>query len=308
MRILVTGVSGYVGAALVPALQREGHDVRGFARSPERVAAAGVLLDELVTGDALTGKGLGEAMEGVDAAYYLIHSMEGPAGGAFPEQERRAAEHFALAAQAAGVRRVVYLGGLVPQDGAVSRHLASRLAVEESLLGAAPEAIALRASIVIGARSRSFRFLVRLIERLPVLALPAWRVNRTRPIDGRDVLAFLVAAATAPARLAGRSWDIAGPDTMTYEELIRRIADAMLVDRPRVGLGFTLTAVASQVAAAVAGEDPALIEPLMEGLEHDLLPRDDDAAPAFGIRLHSFDAAVERALREWELTEEVAAR
>ena len=172
--------------------------MRGFARSPARVAAAGVLLDELVTGDALTGAGLDEAMDGVDAAYYLIHSMEGPAGGAFPEQERRAAEHFARAAQAAGVRRVVYLGGLVPQDGAVSRHLASRLAVEEALLGAAPESIALRASIVIGARSRSFRFLVRLIERLPVLALPAWRGNRTAPIDGRDVLAFLVAAADAP--------------------------------------------------------------------------------------------------------------
>ncbi len=115
-------------------------------------------------------------------------------------------------------------------------------------------------------------------------------------------------AATAPAALSGRSWDIAGPDTMTYEQLIERIADTMLVARPKLGLGFTLTPLASQVAAAVAGEDPALIEPLMEGLEHDLLPRDDDAAGAFGIRLHRFDAAVERALREWELTEEVAAR
>jgi uncharacterized protein YbjT (DUF2867 family) len=308
MRILVTGVSGYVGAAVAPALGDEGHEVRGFARSPERVAAAGVVLDDLVTGDALTGAGLDAAMDGIDVAYYLIHSMEGPAGGAFPDQERRAAQHFARAAEAAGVRRIVYLGGLVPQDGAVSRHLASRLAVEEALLGAAPESIALRASIVIGARSRSFRFLVRLIERLPVLALPAWRDNRTQPVDGRDVLAYLLRSATAPAALSGRSWDIAGPDVMTYEELIVRIADAMLVDRPRVGLGFTLTAVASQVAAAVAGEDPALIEPLMEGLEHDLLPREHDAASAFGIRLHSFDAAVERALREWELTEEVAAR
>jgi uncharacterized protein YbjT (DUF2867 family) len=308
MRILVTGVSGYVGAALAPALVREGHAVWGFARSHARVEAAGVALDELVTGDALTGEGLDEAMDGVDAAYYLIHSMEGAAGGAFPEQEKRAAGHFARAAEAAGVRRVVYLGGLVPQDGAASRHLASRLAVEEALMGAAPEPIALRASIVIGARSRSFRFLVRLIERLPVLALPAWRSNRTAPIDGRDVLAYLVRAASAPAALAARSWDIAGPETMTYEELILRIADAMLVGRPRLGLGFALTPVASQFAAAVAGEDPALIEPLMEGLEHDLLPRDDDAAAAFGIRLHSFDAAVERALRDWEMTEEIAAR
>ena len=161
---------------------------------------------------------------------------------------------------------------------------------------------------MIGARSRSFRFLVRLIERLPVLALPAWRHNRTRPIDGRDVLAFLRAAADAPAALSGRSWDIAGPDTVTYEQLIDRIADSMLVGRRKLGLGFTLTPIASQVAAAVAGEDPALIEPLMEGLEHDLLPRDDAAAGAFGIRLHSFDAAVERALRDWEMTEEVAAR
>jgi hypothetical protein len=95
---------------------------------------------------------------------------------------------------------------------------------------------------------------------------------------------------------------------LTYQRLIERIAELMMVDRPRLGLGFTLTPVAAQVAAAIAGEDPALIAPLMEGLEHDLLPRDDDAAGAFGIRLHRFDAAVERALREWEQTEEVAAR
>jgi uncharacterized protein YbjT (DUF2867 family) len=308
MRILVTGISGYVGAALAPALAREGHSVRGFARSPERVTAAGVALDDVVVGDVVTGAGLEAAFDGVEVAYYLIHSMEGAAAGAFAEQERRGADRFAAAASAAGVRRIVYLGGLVPHDGVVSQHLASRLAVEETLLSAAPESIALRASIVIGARSRSFRFLVRLIERLPVLALPAWRVNRTRPIDGRDVLAYLASAAGADAGLAGRSWDIAGPDVMTYEQLIDRIADSMLVDRPKLGLGFTMTPLAAQLAAAVAGEDPALIEPLMEGLEHDLLPRDDDAPGAFGIRLHSFDAAVERALREWELTEEVAAR
>jgi uncharacterized protein YbjT (DUF2867 family) len=308
MRVLVTGISGYVGAALVPRLQAAGHEVRGFARSRERVAAAGVLLDDVVIGDAVNGAGLGQALDGVDAAYYLIHSMEGPANSGFPEHERRAAERFATAARTAGVRRIVYLGGLVPEAGVASRHLTSRLAVEQALLEAADEAIALRASIVIGARSRSFRFLVRLIERLPVMALPAWRAHRTQPIDGRDVLEFLVRAADAPAALAGRSWDIAGKEMMTYEELIERIAHVMVVDRPAIRLGFSLTSVASVVAAAVAAEDPGFITPLMESLESDLLPRHHDAAKAFGVRLHAFDAAVERALREWELTEEVAAR
>jgi uncharacterized protein YbjT (DUF2867 family) len=308
VQILVTGVSGYVGAALVPRLQREGHAVRGFARSPARVAAAGVELDDLVVGDAQTGRGLDEALEGVDVAYYLIHSMEAAAAGAFPAAEAAAATAFAAAAEDARVRRIVYLGGLVPPDAPLSRHLASRLAVEEALTTAVPEPIAFRASIVIGARSRSFRFLVRLIERIPVLALPSWREHRTAPIDGRDLLEYLARAATAPAQHAGRSWDIGGPDVMTYGAMIARIAEAMLVRRPIVPVDLTLTPLASVVGAAIAGEDPALIEPLMESLSQDLLLRDDGAAEAFGVRLHRFDAAVERALREWERDEELAAR
>ena len=256
-----------------------------------------------------TGEGLAAALEGVHVAYYLIHSMEGAAAGAFADAERRSAERFAAAAAAAGVTRVVYLGGLVPDDAPLSRHLGSRLAVERELLDAVPGSVALRASIVIGARSRSFRFLVRLIERMPVMALPAWRDNRTAPIDGRDVLEFLTAAAGAPAALGGRSWDIGGPDVMTYAAMIARIADALMLRRPSLSIDFTMTPVASVVAAAIAGEDPALIGPLMESLEHDLLPRaDEDAAAAFGVRLHGFGAAVERALRDWERTEELAGR
>jgi nucleoside-diphosphate-sugar epimerase len=255
-----------------------------------------------------TGAGLERALDAVDVAYYLIHSMEGAANGAFADIERRSAKAFARAARHAGLRRVVYLGGLVPGSAPLSRHLGSRLAVESALVAAVPEGIALRASIVIGARSRSFRFLVRLIERMPVMALPAWRDNRTAAIDGRDVLEYLARAATAPAGVTGRSWDIGGPEVMTYASMIARISDALMIRRPSIDLGLTLTPVASVVAAAIAGEDPALVGPLMESLEHDLLPRDGDAAGAFGVRLHGFDAAVERALRDWEVTEELAAR
>jgi nucleoside-diphosphate-sugar epimerase len=195
----------------------------------------------------------------------------------------------------------------VPAAGDASPHLASRLAVEETLLDGVPGSVALRASIVIGARSRSFRFLVHLVERLPVLALPGWRENRTAPIDGRDVLAYLEAAATAEAA-AGRSLDIAGPDTVTYGELVGRIRDFMLVGRPEIRFGFTATPIASRVAAVVAGEDHGLIGPLMGGLETDLLPRDDDAAALLGVRPHRLDAAIERALRDWETAEELRAR
>jgi uncharacterized protein YbjT (DUF2867 family) len=305
MRTLVTGVPGYVGAELAGRLRADGHHVRGFARSAQRVS---VPVDDLMLGDVTTGAGLDAALDGIDVAYYLIHSMETAVDGAFADRERASATAFAAAAAAAGLRRVVYLGGLVPAGAPLSRHLGSRLAVEHALLDAVPEGIGLRASIVVGARSRSFRFLVRLIERLPVMALPAWRVNQTAPIDGRDVLDYLARAATAPAIVTGRSWDIGGPDVMTYAQMITRISDAMMVRRPAFGLGFSVTPIASVVAAAIAGEDLALIGPLMESLDHDLLPRDGDAAPAFGVHLHSFDAAVERALRDWERTEELAAR
>ena len=308
MRILVTGASGAIGAALAPELARRGHRVSALARDPARVTCDGV--EEIVTGDALTGAGLDAAAAGIDVVYYLIHSMEpaGPGGEAFPDRERRAAANVVAACRQAGVRRVVYLGGLVPADAPPSAHLASRLAVEEALLAAAPEAVALRASIVISSTSRSFRFLVRLVERSPVLPLPPWRDNRTQPIDGRDVVAYLVAAGTSTAIDGAVSLDIAGPDVLTYGELIRGIADALMLDRPPVELPFALTPVASAVASAIAGEDVELIGPLMEGLAGDLLPRDDRARRLLGVRLHRFSAAVERALRDWEAREELAAR
>lgn len=304
MNVLVTGITGYVGSLMAARLAREGHTVRGFARRPGRLAA-GV---PVVTGDAVTGTGLEEAMAGVEVAYFLIHSMEPSTEDAFTSRERASAENFARAAAAAGVRRIVYLGGLVPEGGPRSSHLTSRMAVEHILLNAVPESVVLRASIVIGARSRSFRFLVRLVERLPVLAVPAWRMHRTAPIDERDIVELLTRAAVAEG-VAGAVLDAGGPDIVTYGELIDRIADLMLVDRPALRFKrLTVTPIASRVAAIVAGEEYELIGPLMESLDSDLLPRDDRAARLLGVRLHRLDAAIEHALAEWERDEPLRAR
>ena len=314
MHVLITGITGYVGGALVPRMHADGHVLRGLARDPLRARrSTGV---EVVRGDVVSGVGLDAALEGVDVAYYLVHSMERDSARAFREHEERGAMNFAVAARRAGVRRVVYLGGLLPSPGtsdapaAISAHLASRLAVEQILLAGLPDTVALRASIVVGARSRSFRFLVRLVERAPVLPLPPWARFRTRPIDGRDVIELLARAAEAP-EARGRSLDIAGPDVLSYGEMIEHIRDLLVLGRPTLRLPIGVTAVASRVAAAIAGEDPELIGPLMGSLESDLLPRPGhDGATLLGVRLHGFDAAVERALREWEESEPgtVAAR
>jgi uncharacterized protein YbjT (DUF2867 family) len=350
MLVLVTGASGFAGSQLVPRLLRDEHHVRALARDPARVDVAGIMSHlshvdararvedglEIFTGDALTGEGLARALEGVEVAYYLIHSMErtrAPARGQghgderpispFPERERIAAKSFALAASRAGVRRLVYLGGPTTSwtgaregsdnDRGLSPHLSSREAVEGILRAAVPDTVVLRASIVIGARSRSFRFLVRLVERLPVLALPAWHTHRTRPIDARDVVEMLAAAATV-APVAGRSLDVGGPEILSYGEMIRRIADLMLLARPAVKLGVSVTPLTARVAAAIAAEDPELVGALMESLQGDLLPGGPDgeshlrAAAMLGVDLHSFDSAVESSLREWESVEELAAR
>jgi uncharacterized protein YbjT (DUF2867 family) len=313
MQILVTGSSGYVGSRLIPRLLSEGHTVRGLSRRPVPAEPSDPRDPRdprvtVVTGDAVSGDGLEAALHGIEVAYFLIHSMEPSEDGAFGARERVAAEHFAREARAAGVRRIVYLGGLLPADGPASAHLASRLEVENILLDASPCSVALRASIVIGAGSRPFRFLVRLVERLPVLAVPAWHVHRTTPIDERDVVELLARAAIGE-EICGQSLDIGGPQTVSYGELIDMIGDHLLLQRPTISFKrLMLTPIASRISALIADEQYELIEPLMGSLGEDLLMRDNRAAEMLGVRLHSLDAAIDHALAEWEKTEALAAR
>ena len=301
---LVTGATGYVGSRLLRLLVAEGRPVRALARRPELLTEV-----EVVGGDLLTGAGLEEALQGCSTAYYLVHSMEPATGnGSFAGRDRQRATSFAEAAAHAGVERIVYLGGIVPQDRALSPHLRSRLEVEEILLSAVPASTALRASIVIGAGSSSFRILVRLVERLRVLPLPAWRDNRTQPIDERDVIELLARTPQVPGA-AGRSLDVAGPDVMTYGDMIERIAEAMGVGRVPLGFNRSLTPPASAVVAAVTGQPLELVRPLMESLESDLLPRDPDEVPRlYGLRPHPFERALDHALAEWERLGPLGAR
>jgi uncharacterized protein YbjT (DUF2867 family) len=321
VEILLTGASGFVGSLLLPRLTSDGHSVRALSRNPELLSETLLELPgesaqtTVLAGDAITGQGLEQALRGVEVAYYLIHSMEPTtSSSSFEERERLAALNFASAAKSAGVRRIVYLGGLVPRwdvgqparRARASRHLSSRREVERILLEAIPDSIALRASIVIGARSRSFRLLVRLVERMPVIALPAWQRYRTSPIDERDVIAML--AACARSEISGEVLEVGGPDVLSYGQMLEAIAESLMIGRPQLRLKVNLTPIAGRVAAAIATEDPELVIPLMEGLQGDLLPREDHAAERLAVRLHPFDSAVEHALAEWERAEPLAAR
>jgi uncharacterized protein YbjT (DUF2867 family) len=296
---LVTGATGYVGGRLARRIAADGRPVRALARDPSRFEAVDGV--EPVGGDVLSGHGIERALEGCHTAYYLVHSMEAADDRDFAGRDRRAAGAFGRAAAAAGVKRIVYLGGIVPADAKVSPHL-------RSLLAAVPSSTALRASIVIGAGSASFRLLVRLVERLRVLPLPGWHVNRTQPIDERDVLEYLARTPSTPAA-AGRSLDVAGPDVLSYGAMIETIAELMGVGRLPLRLSPSLTPPASAVVSAVTDQPLELVRPLMESLESDLLPRDPSEAPRmYGIRPRAFERAVEHALAEWESREPLGAR
>jgi uncharacterized protein YbjT (DUF2867 family) len=304
---LIVGATGYVGTLLTKALVSEGRAVRALSRRQPALAPPSTV--QTVRGDVLNDEGLDAALEGCDVAYYLVHSMEAGAAS-FEVRDRLAAENFVAACRRAGVERVVYLGGIEP-SGPLSPHMRSRLEVERILMEGVTGATALRASIIIGAGSPSFRLMVRLIERIPVLPLPPWRGRRTQPIAERDVVQCLIRAPLIEAA-AGRSIDIVGPDPLTYAEILEGIAAELAIDRPGVKLSvFTAPAFAA-VASRIAGSDVDLVRALMGSLNADVLPRNERAAQEmeelFGFRPLSFVRAVRRALADWERDEQLAAR
>ncbi|MFF8600948.1 SDR family oxidoreductase [Streptomyces sp. NPDC015232] len=277
-RCLVTGASGYIGGRLVPELLDAGHRVRCLARHPDKLRdfpwADRV---ETVRGDVTDAASLRTAFAGVDVAYYLVHSMSSTPD--FEATDRLAARTFAAEARAAGVRRIVYLGGLVPRgapEHALSPHLRSRTEVGRILLDSGVPTTVLRAAVVIGSGSASFEMLRYLTERLPVMVTPSWVDSRVQPIAVRDVLRLLVASAGMPPDV-NRTFDIGGPDVLTYREMMQRYAEvAGLRRRLIVPVPVLTPRLSSQWIGLVTPVPAALARPLTESLRHEVVCTEHD--------------------------------
>jgi len=279
-RCLVTGATGYLGGRLVPELLAAGHPVRCLARTPGKLRDhpwAGRV--EVVRGDVTDATSVAAALEGVDVAYYLVHSLGG--GPGFEETDRRAARIFGERARAAGVRRIVYLGGLTPAgvpEEELSPHLRSRAEVGRLLLDSGVPTAVLRAAVVIGSGSASFEILRYLTERLPVMVTPSWVRTRLQPIAVRDVLRYLVGCAGLPPEV-NRAFDIGGPDVLTYHAMMRLYARvAGLRRRVILPVPVLSPTLSSHWIGLVTPVPAALARPLTESLRHEVVCAEHDIA------------------------------
>jgi uncharacterized protein YbjT (DUF2867 family) len=273
--VLVTGATGYVGGRLVPRLLEAGFRVRVLVRDATKLRDVpwGGQVD-VVTGDLDDADTLTPAMQGVGVLYYLVHSMGGR--GHFREREEVAAQNVARAARAAGVGRIVYLGGLHPAEGRLSEHLESRRRVGEVLLASGVPTIALQAGVIIGSGSTSFEMVRHLTDVLPYMPAPRWVRNHIQPIAIRDVLYYLLHSASVPSNV-NRSYDIGGPDVLRYGQMMNGYAlEAGLKQRPIAALPVMTPWLASQWVNLVTPIPRALAIPIIASLQFDCVVREQD--------------------------------
>jgi uncharacterized protein YbjT (DUF2867 family) len=292
MHVLVTGATGFVGSHLVSALRAAGHEVRVLVREPAGYdPPPGV---EVAGGDLLDPESFEHALDSVDAAYYLVHSML--AGSDYAERDRRAASNFRAAADAAGVDRVVYLGALGNDNEMESEHLRSRREVEGVLGAGEFELTTLRAAIVIGTGSASFRLIRGLAEKLPVMLTPRWVRTECHPIAIGDVIEYLVGVLGKPAT-AGETYEIGGPEVLTYADILRRTGRVMHGREPAIVPIPILSPWLSARAIGLVTDVPSTVaRPLIHGLKTPVVAGDNSIRDVIPVELTTFDTAVERAL------------
>jgi uncharacterized protein YbjT (DUF2867 family)/uncharacterized protein YndB with AHSA1/START domain len=295
MRILITGATGYVGGRLVPRLLAAGHDVRCMVRDPSRLQGRPWINQvDTVSGDVLDEATLAPALTGIDVAYYLVHSMG--SGHDFHARDARAARAFGLAAKAAGVRRLVYLGALGDPATDLSEHLRSRQQTGDALREAGVPVTEFRAAVIVGAGSLSFEMIRYLTERVPIMICPSWVYTRIQPIAIRNVLDYLVATLDLPES-AGQIVEIGGANVITYGEMMTGYARLRGLRRALVPVPVLTPRLSSYWVHLVTPIPAAIARPLIEGLRNEVVVRDRRAETLFPeIHPMGYDEAVGAAL------------
>lgn len=291
-RVLVTGGTGYVGGRLIHAFEARGVPVRAMARRPEELAPRVGQATEVVSGDALDRASLGRALSGIETAYYLVHSMGATAD--FAELDRQAAANFGIAARAAGVKRIVYLGGLGDPVEDLSPHLRSRHETGEVLRASGVPVIELRASIVIGSGSLSFEMIRALVERLPVMVCPRWVGIKAQPIAIDDVTAYLVEAASLPKGAEG-VYEIGGPDVVSYGDIMREYARQRGLRRVLIPVPLLTPHLSSLWLGLVTPLYARVGRKLIDSLRNTTVVRSPHARVVFRVHPRGLSEAIARA-------------
>lgn len=293
--IAVAGATGYIGGQLCARLREQGVEVRALARHPEQATELREIGCDVRRADVLLATTLGPALEGAEVAYYLVHSMGRGSDGDFAERDKEGAANFAAAAAAAGVKRIVYLGGL----GEGSEHLSSRHATAEALRAGEVPVAYFRAAVVIGAGSESFLTVFHLVKRLPLMVTPRWVTTRTQPIAIADTVSFLAAAADLEAPL-DREIQIGGPDLTTYGGMIDELARALDRRPPRrLSVPVLTPALSSLWIGLVTPVDAGVARPLIEGLAVETVVTDPSGMALFpGLSPTTLAAALAAAVAE----------
>ena len=300
--ILVTGATGYIGGRLVPRLLELGYKVRCLTRDPARLQGRPWFDQvEIAAGDVLQPETLAPAMQGVDTAYYLVHSLA--SGADFHQRDLTAATNFGAAARAAGIQRIIYLGGLAEPETGLSEHLRSRQQTGDTLRAAGVPVTEFRAGVIVGSGSISFEMIRYLTERVPVMICPRWVYTRTQPIGIRDVLEYLVATLTVPES-AGRIIEIGGAEIITYREMMLIYAKERGLKRRMIPVPVLTPRLSSYWVHLVTPIPPTIAQPLIAGLRNENIVHSSCAQELFpGIHPADYLTSVQRALVRLQASE-----